>query len=231
MKVPIKTLLVTAIVLPIFLSCEKDSNNAQTFEYDFSRGKEGWNVLFSDYPLNNETFYELTFEEATLPPPLTNRNSLRVGGNNHSDDLLSMIYKKIEGLSPNTTYQVSFSVDIASNAISNSPGAGGSPDLTLGGGGLSYQPGNNIDPQNYYRPNFESRIQSGSSNEVLTALGKIGVSPTHTDYKLVNRNNLSNPIAVRTNANGELWVLVGTDSGFEGITVLYYSKIKVIIKN
>ena len=221
--------VIMIISLPVISSCKKDSDNKRTFDYDLSRGMQGWNVLFSDYPVNGDEFYELSFNEANLPAPLTSKNSLRVSGNNHSDDLLSMIYRKIDGLSPNTTYQVGFSVDIASNVISNSPGAGGSPDLMLGAGGLAYSPANTTDAQNYHRPNFASRIQSGLPNDVLDTLGKIGVSPNPTQYKLVNRNNLKSTIALRTNNAGELWILIGTDSGFEGIISLYYSKIKVVL--
>jgi hypothetical protein len=33
--------------------------------------------------------------------------------------------------------------------------------------------------------------------------------------------------AVKSSASGDLWLLVGTDSGFEGQTALYYQRIEV----
>jgi hypothetical protein len=32
---------------------------------------------------------------------------------------------------------------------------------------------------------------------------------------------------VRTDSNGRAWVFVGTDSGYEGVQTLYYTKIKL----
>jgi hypothetical protein len=37
----------------------------------------------------------------------------------------------------------------------------------------------------------------------------------------------SNEVPVKGSASGELWLLVGTDSGFEGVTALYYQQIVV----
>jgi hypothetical protein len=154
--------------------------------------------------------------------------AIKISGNNHSDDLLSLIVRKFENLKPNTIYSVTFDIELASNVTSNSPGIGGSPDLELGVGGLAGLPKSNIDNADYYRPNFVSLLQSRQSNETLKSAGRLGVSPTYpTPFTLVNRNNLSDPISLKTNANGELWLMIGTDSGFEGITTLYYKSIKV----
>jgi hypothetical protein len=35
----------------------------------------------------------------------------------------------------------------------------------------------------------------------------------------------------RTTANGELWLVAGTDSGFEGITTIYYNRIEAILSS
>jgi len=47
------------------------------------------------------------------------------------------------------------------------------------------------------------------------------------NYVLIERNNIGRPMKTWTSASGELWLLVGTDSGFEGTTSLYYTKIIV----
>ena len=58
-------------------------------------------------------------------------------------------------------------------------------------------------------------------------LGNIGAGDDATQYKLIQRST-AEPITAKTNGTGELWLLVGTDSGFEGLTTLYYNKIKVV---
>lgn len=218
-----------------FMSCKKNTaKDPKEFIFDFQKGTYGWNVLFSDYPVGEDSFFELTFEYSWLPPPLDNScRSFKISGNNHSDDLLSVIYRKIDGLLPNTKYAVSFNIELASKVSTNSVGAGGSPNISIGGGGVSEMPQNRIaltGSVNYYRPNFISSLQSNTSNESLKVLGRIGVSDTTTQFTLVNRNNLSEPISLTTNSKGELWVMIGTDSGFEGITTLYYKKISVFLK-
>lgn len=217
----------------ILFSCTKPGKDPSTvYTFDFNSGLQGWSIIFSDYPVGEENNYELVFEHTELPVPLDNSiKSIKVSGNNHSDDLLSMLYRKFGGLKPNTKYEVGFSVSFASNACKTCPGAGGSPDLCLGAGTLPYLPKNNIqsDPiKPMYRPNFESLVQSCSENNTFKVLGKIGVGDgNNIPYKLISLNNYNKLIQVTTNSNGELWVLIGIDSGYEGITTLYYKSITV----
>ena len=37
------------------------------------------------------------------------------------------------------------------------------------------------------------------------------------------------PIEVKSNDSGELWLIIGTDSGFESTTTIYYNRIKVTV--
>lgn len=235
MKV-IKISLLPFLILPIFLfSCNKKNESfSKEYIFDFSESMHGWDVLFSDYPAGEENFYELSFEHTGLPSPLDNSTrALKVNGNNHSDDLLSCIYRKIDGLEANTRYDATFSIELASNACRNCFGAGGSPDLSLGAGGLSFVPANKTEMTGsvpYNRPNFPSELQSHRSNNTLKVMGTIGVGDGSLGpYEIKRLINSGDPITLTTNASGELWLLIGTDSGFEGITCLYYKKIMVVL--
>lgn len=214
------------MVLALAQCDDKKTGDTLTYTYQFGNGDEEWQSFFSDYPKGEEEFYELNFQRAPLPDPLDNNTyALKLSGNNHSDDLLSVIYRKFSGLEPNTKYRVTFDVDMASITPSNSVGVGGSPDLSFGAGGMATPPSNSVDDQNHYRPNFESALQSGESNDVLTVLGKIGVKENNTQWAMINRNNRKHPITLETNNAGELWLMMGTDSGFEATTTLYFKKI------
>ena len=48
-------------------------------------------------------------------------------------------------------------------------------------------------------------------------------------YEFKEFNNETLPIEVTTNPYGSLWLIAGTDSGFEGKTALYYSLVKIKI--
>ncbi len=96
------------------------------------------------------------FERTTLPDPLDNDTyALKLSGNNHSDDLLSVVYRKFSGLEPNAKCKVTFDIDMASITPSNTVGVGGSPDLSFGAGGIAEAPSNALDDQDHYRPSFE----------------------------------------------------------------------------
>lgn len=227
-------LIYSACLITLFSACSNKNDVEPTLnlQYTFQNGVEGWTSFFSDYPVGQETNWELEFKQSALPAPLdAGIKALKISGNNHSDDLFSAIVRKIDQLKPNHTYQVTFDVEVASNAQINGVGAGGSPNLALGAGGILAAPQNTIDGQNHYRPPFVSQLQSGLSNEVFKVLGTIGVSDQYpTPFTLVRRENLNNPVSLKTNNNGELWLMIATDSGFEGITTLYYKSIKVTLK-
>ena len=43
-----------------------------------------------------------------------------------------------------------------------------------------------------------------------------------------NRKNTNKPISVKTDAQGACWIVLGTDSAYEGLTRLYYDKVGVV---
>lgn len=215
-------------ILIVMVGCTK-KDNVLEFNYTFTEGTENWQSLFSDYPVGEENFYELEFTDAFLPLPLDqSTKSLKISGNNHSDDLFSAIFHKFENLQINKAYSITFNIDFASNTPIGAVGVGGDPNLFIGAGGISYLPKNNIDELNIYRTNFISKIQSGQSNEVFQIIGNIGVSTTiPTPYTIINRNNIGKPIIIKSNSEGQIWLMIATDSGFEATTRLYYKSINI----
>ncbi|NOU20034.1 MAG: hypothetical protein HOO91_20950 [Bacteroidales bacterium] len=226
-------LKLACLFLPLLSSCTKDVEVKPIIEhtFTFNNGNENWVPFFSDYPVGKETSYELEFTNAFLPAPLDrNIKALKISGINHSDDLLSAICHKFDNLQPNIAYSIIFNIDIASNALIGGAGVGGDPNLSIGVGGINYLPTNIIDNSNYYRPNFISKLQSGLSNEVFQIIGNIGVSSSYpTLFKIINRNNTDSPISITTNALGEFWLMIAIDSGYEGITTLYFKSINIEI--
>lgn len=219
--------ILAGVVLMTGCSDDNEPSYFREISYNFNDNIQGWKVAFSDYPVGEEEFYELEWDFKRLPLPLdTTMNAVYISGNNHSDDLFSYMYVPLGGLAPNTTYQTTFIVHLASNVATNSVGIGGSPNLAFGVGALDTVPVNIIDENNYYRPNFEVRLQSGESNEIMQKIGTLGVTDTTTVYTAITRSNLDRPMKCTTNGDGMLYLLAGWDSGFEGKTSIY---IKTII--
>src|SRR5512136_2955072 len=107
------------VLIVLAVSCA----TAQDLTYDFETGSEGWLGDFADYPLTDSLFYELSFSRTALPAPLdTTRHALRISGNNHSDDLFMFVKKRITGLLPTTSYDLTIDVHIASCYPTNATG-------------------------------------------------------------------------------------------------------------
>jgi hypothetical protein len=224
------------VVLVVFLGVSGCNFNSEevsvfSFAFDFSASDEGWDGDFSDYPEGDSVLYELEFAHDLLPANLSQtRKGLKLSGNNMSDDLFMFIRRKISGLKPNTSYRVLFNVRFASNAPTGDFGIGGAPgeSVIVKAGATTMKPVKQLS-DGYYQMNIDkgNQLQPGAD---MMVLGNVGVSPTTTQYSEVPRSNSSaNPFRVTTNGQGELWVIVGTDSGFEGRTTLYYTSINVLL--
>jgi hypothetical protein len=79
-----------------------------------------------------------------------------------------------------------------------------------------------------YRMNIDKGNQATAGADMMV-IGNIGVAATTTQFTYISRNNNSSTgFIAETNDSGELWLIVGTDSGFEGKTILYYSQIDIL---
>ncbi len=203
-----------------------------SYGFDFSQSQDNWLVDFTDYPAYTDpSSYELEFAYTDRPANLgTNKKSMMLSGNNHSDDLFMFMKKKIVDLSPNTDYALVFEVELASNAPKGSVGIGGSPgeSVYLKAGASGTEPKQVIE-DNEYALNVDKGNQS-TSGEMAVVLGDIAVPEDTQGYALITRNSAANadPFIVRTNSKGEIWLIIGTDSGFEGTTTVYYTRVNVI---
>jgi hypothetical protein len=219
-------------VVFLLSSCNDDDTNVNpdtSFTYSFEQSTEGWGAGFSDYPKDwDKNRLEFEFEYETLPAEVNKAGkALRVSGRNISDDLFLFVKKKLTRLEPNHTYKVSFKIELASKYPEQSVGIGGSPGssvyLKAGGSTIEPQP---IEVDNDIRMNIDKGNQSQGGNNMVV-LGNIGIPSSDDKYQLITRNNNQKPIDITTNNDGSLWIIIGTDSGFEGVTNLYYDTIEV----
>ena len=144
-------------------------------------------------------------------------------------------YKKLTGLKPNTTYQVTFSLEFASNAPSDSMGVGGSPgsSVYVKIGTVNKEPQRLVDKANYYRLILDKGNQIVDGKDMIL-IGDVGVDTDDMHYHLKTLPN--KPTAdmkeklknyqVTSNNRGEVWLIFGTDSGFESTSTLYYTHVQ-----
>ena len=227
--------LIFLIGLTGLFGCDlsSDSSGILVFSYgfDFSESQNDWVVHFNDFPAGaDSSSYELKFAYTDLPSNLaTNKKSMMLSGNNHSDDLFMFMKRKVADLSPNTDYTLVFEVELASNAPKGAVGIGGAPgeSVFLKAGAASTEPKKVIE-DNQYALNVDKGNQN-APGEIAIVLGDIAVSYDTQNYALISRNNTGNtPFIARSNSKGEIWLIIGTDSGFEGTTTVYYTRVNVV---
>ena len=229
--------ILTSIFFLLFLTgCGSDNTTVisdnEVLEYTFSVDAEGWQGSFSDYAQEREDIYEFLFAHTTLPFPLNEDDgALLLSGNNHSDDLFMFIKRKIDGLKPNTEYALTFSVEFASNAADNMIGVGGAPGegVLVKAGAVSYEPERYLDSMGWYRMNIDKGNQNNGGKDMVV-VGDFSNDTNESIYALKTVDN-EEPFFATSNDNGELWVIVGTDSGFEATTSIYYNTIKITLAN
>ncbi len=216
--------------LALLPACTDDSKEdlQLRFDFNFAHSQHGWAGDFADYPVGEEDFYELLFAYDTLPAPLNkNQKALKLHGSNRSDDLFMFTKKQLAGLAPNTEYTLSFELELASQFPRNSIGAGGSPATSsyLKVGAHANEPVK-VAKDGFYELNLDKGNQSQSGTDAIV-IGDLSISGNAFVYELIERDNREIAFKATTDSQGRLWVFAGVDSGFEGITTFYITKISV----
>ncbi len=214
-------------------ACDNEDkiNGRIILDSEFETNAEEWMGGFAEYEAATDTAtLEMRFGRTLLPAVIdTTRYGLRIQSHNRSDDMFMFVKKKVTGLRPGTTYQVSFDIQVATPFTDKGVGAGGSSGgATHMKAGASFQEPVVKLENGRYTINIDKGNQSEGGKEMVI-LGNISNGLDQDGYALVSRSNGSNPVAVTADASGSIWLCVGTDSGFEGRTILYYDRIKATI--
>lgn len=235
-----KSLLILPLV-GLLSACGSDSDdlksdpNTKMLQIDFNEGITGWKVGFADYPSGEETFYELGHSYSNLPAALdTKRKGLKITGNNHSDDLFMFATKKVEGLEPNTRYDLRFKVTFGTNAQNNCMGIGGSPgnSVWIKVGATKNEPKAVNDGTGFLLLNWDKGNQAAGGSDAIIAGDfanhqECSATDVVTTYQKKTLTTERGAYTTATDDKGNLWVLVGTDSGFEGTTTIYLMGLEI----
>jgi hypothetical protein len=202
--------------------------------FSFENGSAGILPFFTDYGLTTTGFHFLA-EVRQLPPnveaPHHGRNAFYIQGDNHSDDLfmcLKGVLTGADGIVSNHTYLLSFDIWFASRS-NNCIGVGGSEDsvwLKAGGSGVEPVP---LLQGNYVSINVDKGDQS-QGGENLGVIDNIwnGKECPISEWVMLHKP-YDHPFPI-TASGDELWIAVGTESGFEALTGVYYYSICVRLR-
>lgn len=234
-----KLFTASILALAVFIALQSAAH-AQTveIEYDFHRGSQGWTMDFADYLPNSGTHYELETAWRFIPRKLTlaPKRGLYIQGHNRSDDLFMFLKRRLnaqDGVVAGRTYRVEYVIRLASKAPTGCGGIGGAPGegVYLKAGASPVEPLAVLQANGWLRMNVDKGNQSQGGTAASVA-GNIANGIPCDDafpnfpYALIERNH-QHTTNVTANAGGEIWLLIGTDSGFEGLTSLYYQSVRV----
>ena len=208
----------------------QDDKVMQNFDSElFPRGAEhSQKVKAAPIGSNYESKDRVNLPSSTAVSRLT--KGLFISGNNHSDDLFMYFKKEISGLKPNTEYALVFSVILETNIPKGLIGIGGSPgeSLYVKIGASSAEPLPVIRDHFYYLNVDKGNQSSGGANAIVIGnLANEAVNPHSPQYQPKTLSNPNQPLVVKTDSQGRLWIFIGVDSGFEGITKFYLAKISL----
>ena len=77
----------------------------------------------------------------------------------------------------------------------------------------------------HLRMNIDKGNQARGGQSMVVVGNVAHPDVQRSEYRIKTLDNAGLPLAVDTDGEGRLWLIVGTDSGFEGLTTLYYSRI------
>ncbi len=204
-----------------------------SFNFNFADGPQGWSHGFSDYPVGEEGFYKLKADYRPMPASYFGGagSGLFMSGNNHNGDLFMYLRRKIDGLEPGRDYLVSFNLHFVTNAPRGCMGAGGAPgeSVYVKVGACPQEP-KPVPKDGQYRLSADKGEQATDGRYALV-IGNVAAA--HSDCS-GNGPYVSSAIGghkkvVSASEAGELWLFFGTDSGYEGTTSLYYTRLRATL--
>ena len=144
-----------------------------------------------------------------------------------------LVKKAVGGLAPNTTYSIVVDGDIATNTPFGCAGIGGAPgeSVTIKFGASTMEPlAEERQPDNYLGLNIDFGNQSrGGENGLVVGnlANSFECSVTTTPWELKSLSTHGQELLVSTDSEGVLWLLAGSDSGFEGTSQFYITTLRI----
>ncbi len=224
---PLCLALAFGLALALPAGAQAEGGEVEEFTFAFERSAEGWTTGFADLPADApQDLYELDGGYRPLPEGLEGAG-IYLQGHNRSDDLFMFLKHQVGGLRPNTVYAVSMSIDLATRIPPGLIGIGGSPgeSVYVKAGASTVEPVTVEDDLGHLRLNIDKGNQS-KGGEAMLVLGDIAHPDASGDsFAIKTLTSAGQPLVVETDGQGRVWLIVGTDSGFEGKTTLYYTRI------
>ena len=193
-------------------------------EFSFVNDAQGFQAGFADYAPGQQGVVAFSATPERVPSPLAGQSGFALSGNNPSNDVFMYIWKLVAGLAPNQPYTVTVSLRFATNAPPGCPGGPGE-NVTIKAGASNLQPATSTQGGKVV-VNFDKgdQAQPGANAAVLGNFAQVPPAGICGQAVYAEKTLTTGATAptVTSDANGQLWLVIGTDSGFSGTTKIYY---------
>jgi len=235
--VPVAPVLALLLFLP---GCSEEEPLAPvepvTLTFDFGEGLHEWRGGFADYPAGQEGTYGFLWSYGPVPRGVEGRTrGILMGANNHSDDLFMYLKRRVDGLLPGREYAVRLTVTFATREGAGCVGIGGAPgeSVYVKAGAAAVEPVAEVDDQGWYRLNVDkgNQARGGRNARVIGDVAHPDLSCDGSGWAVKTLTMAdSQAVVVRADSGGRLWLLGGTDSGYEGNTTLVYLAVEAVLE-
>jgi hypothetical protein len=200
--------------------------------FTFCRDAGGWLGGFADLPadeLEGELF-ALSFRRAAVPGQPELLRGLRLSGANRSDDLFMFLKRQVTGLVPGARYAVGLRVILYTEAGRGCVGVGGAPGegVTVKAGAVPFEP-LAVPDDGVLRMNLDKGQQARGGTEARV-LGNLAAARARCEGGVFVPKRFATAgraLVGEADRDGNLWVIFGTDSGFEGTTTYFVTELRL----
>ncbi|KND04331.1 uncharacterized protein SPPG_00061 [Spizellomyces punctatus DAOM BR117] len=202
---------------------------------DLRVNPDGWTPIYADYIGHMKSRFVNKPVTVAQASQANTKTGYYIEGNNNSDDLFMGIMRQVTGLVPNQLYKMDWNINMTSPFGDNCFGVGGSPGgsnyVKIGGATNKPNVGQKRTASGDFWTftNFDHGHQADDGKDMSTVsnISVPGAECEGTEYGLVPTILDLRRRPVKADANGSLWAVIGIDSGFEGVTGVYYQQIAI----
>lgn len=203
---------------------------ARQFTTDFKQGMDGWVAGTSDYTTDTAPTEVVAEQRSTAALGLglaTDSKALFLSAHNNSDDAFMYVRKQLTGLVANTSYTVTYSVNLLSNAPSGCMGVGGAPGESVwvvAGAAPTEPKAVTENGTTKFSVDKGNQAGAGTTSVILGTLANGQPCIQNPPYAAKLYNYVTGP-TVKADGEGKLWIYIGIDSGFEATTGVYLQSV------
>ncbi len=225
MKRQIASILMTALIL------SGGTRLRASQRFTFNTDDAGFTPIFADYTQqeNADSFYAFHAEHKAVPIRRAG-SGLYISLANYSADMFMGYVKKLEGFTPGEEYRFTISFKLAANVAGGLVGIGGAPgeSVFVKCGIASVRPESVLQEDGSFRLNIDKGNQSEGGKD-MDVLGDIaGTADPHPDGYAFK--SFKTTVTAAAGEDGCVYLVIGTDSGFEGVTDYYLDNVTVRIR-